>query len=272
MGHFFRFLVSKVFIINLLLAIILVGGGIYATLRYLDDYTNHDELLKVPNLNDKHISEVDDLLESATGFTAIVTDSVYKIGTRGGTVLEQTPKADKTVKQGRKIYLTLAASKPPQIAMPKLVDRSLRQATSLMETYGLELGELIYKPDMCTNCILEQQINGKKIEAGERIRRGSTIDLVVGQGLGTELTPVPYLVDFTAEMAENLLQSKSLNLGALLFDETVETAEDSANAKVYKQMPFYSQAPSVRMGTSVDLFLTLDTNKVVFTVNPSDSI
>ena len=93
------------------------------------------------------------------------------------------------------------------------------------------------------------------------------------QGLGNELTDVPYLFEFTVDMAQALLQSKSLNLGALLYDETVETAEDSLNAIVYKQMPFYSEAPSVRMGTSIDLFLTTDTNKVVHTVKePQDTL
>jgi len=162
---------------------------------------------------------------------------------------------------------------PSKITMPNLVDQSLRQATSLMETYGLEIGKLTYKPDLCVNCILKQSIDGEKIEAGERIRKGSVIDLTVGQGLGNELIDVPYLVDFTAEMAQDLLQSKSLNLGALLYDGSVKTAKDSAQAKVYRQLPHYSSGPTVRMGTSVDLFLTLDTNRVIHTVKePKDTL
>jgi eukaryotic-like serine/threonine-protein kinase len=157
--------------------------------------------------------------------------------------------------------------------MPKLVDRSLRQATSILETYGLEVGELVYKPDMCMNCILEQKLDGEDIEAGTRIRKGSVIDLVVGQGLGSVLVEVPYLLEFNTQMATNLLQSKSLNIGAALFDETVITAEDSINAVVYKQLPPFSQVPAARMGAAVDLFLTLDTNKVVHSVIPAlDSI
>lgn len=273
MGHFFRFLFSKTFIINLLIAFALLAGGLYAVLSYLDDYTRHDNILKVPNLVKMHISEVEELLQEDTKFSYEISDSIYEKGVKGGMVIEQSPVAEKLVKQGRRIYLTVAAYEPPKITMPNLVDQSLRQATSLMETYGIQIGKLTYKPDLCTNCILEQTINGEKVEAGSKIRRGSIVDLIVGQGLGNELTQVPYLVDFTADMAQALLQSKSLNLGALLYDETVETAEDSINAKVYKQLPFYSEEPSVRMGTSIDLFLTLDTNKVVHTVKePKDSL
>ena len=272
MLHFFRFLVSKTFIINLLIAIILIVGGLAAILYYIDDYTLHGKELKIPNLVNQTQAEVNQILSDNKNFSAQINDSMYIKGKKPGIVLEQIPKAETTVKQGRKIYLTVASSTPIKIAMPDFVDMSLRQATSLMETYGLEVGELIYKSDLCINCILEQTLEGKKLEKGDKIRRGSKIDLVVGQGLGNELTPVPYLIDMTKDMAEDILKSKSLNLGGLLFDESVLTKEDSMNAKVYKQMPFYSANPILRMGTSVDLFLTLDTNRIQHNVNPTDSI
>ena len=273
MGHFFRFLVSKVFWINLLIAIILVLGGLYATLAYLDSYTKHGEELEVPEFVGLHITETDLAITDRGSLLTEISDSIFIKGKMGGTVIEQHPKAGKQVKQGRTVYLTVAANQPSKIKMPKLVDRSLRQATSILETYGLEVGELVYKPDMCMNCILEQKLEGEDIEAGTRIRKGSTIDLVVGQGLGSVLVEVPYLLEFNIEMATNLLQSKSLNIGAALFDETVINAEDSMNAVVYKQLPPFSQVPTTRMGAAVDLFLTLDTNKVVHSVIPAlDSI
>ena len=273
MNHFFRFLVSKVFWINLMVAILLVSGGLYATLVYLDNYTKHGEELEVPDFVGLHITETDLVITDKESFFTEISDSIFIKGKIGGTVIEQHPLAGMQVKQGRTIYLTVAANQPAKIMMPKLVDRSLRQATSILETYGLELGELVYKPDMCTNCILQQRLEGAEIAEGTRIRKGRAIDLVVGQGLGSVLVEVPYLLDFKIEMATNLLQSKSLNLGALLFDETIKTAEDSITAVVYKQLPPFSQVPTTRMGAAVDLFLTLDTNKVVHSVIPAlDSI
>jgi hypothetical protein len=44
------------------------------------------------------------------------------------------------------------------------------------------------------------------------------------------------------------------------------------HARVYKQIPFPTDEPSINMGSAVDLFLTVDTNRVVHTVNPSDSL
>jgi hypothetical protein len=73
-------------------------------------------------------------------------------------------------------------------------------------------------------------------------------------------------------MAEELLKTQYLNVGSLIYDETVSTAEDTADAKVYKYQPFYSEEPILPMGSSVDLFLTADTNRIVHTVTLQDSI
>lgn len=272
MVHFLKFLFSKVFIINLLIAIVLLGGGLYFTLEYLDDYTLHGQTLEVPNLEGKEFEGLSEIINGKE-FTPILSDSIYLKGIESGTVVDQDPKAGKTVKQGRKLYLTVAAKQPPKVTMPELVDLSLRQATSLMETYGLQVGELIYRPDFCENCILEQKINDEPVEAGARIDGASTIDLVVGQGLSSEMTPVPSLIGVTHEQAKLLLTNSFLNSGGADFDETIITAEDSANAIVYRQLPEYSEEePTVQMGSTVFIYLTTDTNKVNYPVNPTDTL
>jgi len=272
MLHLLRFLVSKVFLINLLIALLILIGGIVGVLHYLDDYTLHSKTIEVPNLVDAHISAADSLVAGENDFSAIIADSVYQKGKKAGFVVEQNPQAGTTVKPGRKIYLTISTSEPPKVSMPNLVDMSLRQATSLLETFGLEIGELTYEPDLCKNCILEQHINGKEIEQGERVERGIKVDLIVGAGLGNELTTVPFLIGITSQMAEDVLKSKSLNIGGILYDETVETKEDTIMARVSRQIPMHSEAPTVRMGSAVDIFLTVDTNKIKYTVIPTDSI
>ena len=269
MLNVFRFLISKTFLLNLLIALLLLSGGLYATMRYLDSFTLHGKTILVPNLIGHNISEADSLLMENSEFSTSVSDSIYEKGIKAGKILEQNPSANTTVKQGRKIYLTVASSDAPKIAMPNLVDMSLRQATSLMETFGLTMGELSYQPNLCVNCILAQKIEGVDVEAGDKVSKGETVDFVVGQGLGNELATVPYLIDFSLDMAKEFLTSKALNIGSVIYDpETVLTSEDSTNARVYKQIPAYSENPTVRMGSSVDLFLTADTNSIQHSVNP----
>jgi beta-lactam-binding protein with PASTA domain len=262
MGDFFRFLFSRYFLINLIIALLLISGLIYFSLRYLKDYTLHGKTLEVPELIGKHLTEAAEGIDG-NQYKLLVLDSLYKQGVAANTILEQNPDPGAIVKPGRKIYLTLAATAPPQVTMPELIDLSLRQATALMETYGLEPGKLIYTPDICTNCILEQQYKGKQIEGGTKIARGSVIDLVVGEGLSVELVQVPYVLELTAHMANEVLKTHSLNIGSLNYDETVVNSLDSVNAIIYRQNPQYSDEPSVNMGSSVDLFLTTDSTKVV---------
>lgn len=271
MIHFLKFLFSKAFIINLLIAVVLLGGGLYLTLNYLDDFTLHGQTLEVPNLEGKDFESLVEVLDP-NEFMPMLSDSIYLRGVKSGSVVDQDPKPGKMVKQGRKIYLTVAAKQSPKVTMPDLLV-SLRQATSLMETYGLEVGELIYRPDICVNCVLEQRVNGKVVEAGTKINGGSAIDLVVGQGLSKELTAVPYLIGNPLEGAKLLLTNVYLNIGGAQFDETIENAEDTLNAVVYKQTPSHTDGePTVQMGSSVYLYLTTDTNKVPFYVNSSDTL
>jgi beta-lactam-binding protein with PASTA domain len=271
MIHFLKFLFSKTFILNLIVAGVILAGGLYATLWYLDDYTLHGQYIEVPDLEGKYLDHLDSTLNK-NEFTPILSDSIYLSGMPPRSIVDQEPRPGKTVKQGRKIYLTIASQQPPKVTMPNLVDLSLRQATSLMETYGLQVGELTYRPDLCVNCILEQHNNGNPVIAGDKVLGAATIDLVVGQGLSNELTPVPYLIGMSKELSSTMLVNSFINLGVAQFDETVITAEDTLNAQVYKQMPFYSDEPSVQMGSSVNLYLTMDTNKVIHTVNPTDSL
>lgn len=268
--HLIKFLFSKVFVINLIIALSLIAGGLLFTMNYLDDYTLHDFSLEVPNCQGMPIALADSLV-SENDFTAVISDSIYLEDKKGGIVIEQDPAPGKKVKQGRKIYMTITSMAPPQIAMPNLVDMSLRQAISLMETYGLVIGELTYEPDPCTNCVLAQKREEEDIEEGTKINKGATIDLVLGQGLSKELTPIPYLLGINYEMATNVLKTHYLNTGNPNYDQTVETKEDSINARVYKQIPTYSEEPSLQMGSTVDLYLTMDTNNIVHTVNPEEN-
>lgn len=243
-----------------MLAIALFSGAVYLILEYLEDYTLHGQAISVPDYQNQIWS--DTLGQSNSDFDLIIADSVYKKGAEKNLILDQDPAPMTTVKKGRKIYVTVSSANPPSISMPKLVDLSLRQAVSLLDIYGLQIGELTYRPDNCINCILEQKINDEEITAGRKLQKGSKVDLVVGQGYSDKKVSVPSLINLNLELANLYLKEYALNVGAITYREELETAEDSAKAKVFKQFPKYSEEPSVFMGSSVDLYLTIDTNNI----------
>ena len=71
---------------------------------------------------------------------------------------------------------------PDMVAVPNMIDLSLRQATALLESRGLSVGTITYRPDRFHNVVLDQTYRGLRIAPGEKVRKGSYINLVVSRG------------------------------------------------------------------------------------------
>jgi beta-lactam-binding protein with PASTA domain len=177
-------------------------------------------------------------------------------------VAEQNPKPGFKVKKWRNIALTINAFRPEMVAMPDLVDLPLRQAIAFIESTGLVMGTLRYKPDLSINVVLSQLHNGREIAASDSIQKGSVIDLVLGKGLSNQRTPVPDLVGMRLDPARERIYSTALNLGTYIYDNTIRSAEDSLNAFVYKQNPEFREDATLQLGSSVYLWMTMDSLKL----------
>jgi len=256
-----RFLFSRVFWINVLAAIVLSVLLIYGAILYLDKYTLHGESIAVPDFTGFHLTELDDFMGDKE-LSYVIMDSVYDVKKPRGVVIDQTPLPDSRVKPNRKIYLTVNSILPPMVKFPLLNDLTLRQAKARLETYGLLIDSLIYKPSECTQCIIGALYEGEPIEQGASIPKGKEVSLIVGGGESDESISVPHLYGRTQIEVEEWLIEKGLNLGLARFDETVETTEDSVNARVYQQIPAYGPNAFINLGRSIDVFLTADSTKV----------
>lgn len=233
----------------------------YGTLRYLDYYTLHGEEITVPELIGMDKNDLKEYLtEKNLKFNII--DSSFVLDLPKGSVLGQNPTPLSKVKKNRTIYITINASNPPSVPLPLLTDKSLRQAKSIIENVGLKLGQLIYVPDQCVNCVLAQRINNRELRKDTLIPKGTVIDLVLGQGLSDEKILVPLLINLTREEAIEKLKSAFLNIGAEVYDDSVFDDEDSASARVYAQYPSYDIESWIQMGSSVDVEFTMNKNKI----------
>jgi beta-lactam-binding protein with PASTA domain len=163
----------------------------------LGTYTHHGETAEVPDFKGKSIS---DLRAFVTGKNVgyLIIDSIYDPKEKPGIVIKQDPEAKSLVKHNRIIYLYVTSTQPPQMAMPKLVDRSTRQAVFMIESYGLKVGKITEISGDCKGCVLKQYFNGKEIEPGAAIKKGSKIDLEVGRK-DDYSTPVDSLSDGVTE-------------------------------------------------------------------------
>lgn len=246
-------LLKHILIITAIYALIIWG-----VLQWLKRFTQHGITVKVPELAGKTPKELKDL-EATLDLEFIINDSVYVFDQKKGTVIDQNPSAGSEVKQNRKVYVTINAFKPPTIKMPKLIDFSLRQATAVLETYGLVVGNLKYEPDFAKDAVLKQLYHGREIKPGEAVMQESKIDLVLGDGLKGEKVNLPDVIGLSRKEAVNKIAENSLSIGSEVYDKSVE---DTSKAIVYRQFPQYSSDTKVNLGRAIDLFYTQDVSKI----------
>jgi beta-lactam-binding protein with PASTA domain len=253
---FRKFITSRVFGLNILLAAIVTILLIWLTLYLLSKYTNHGESFPTPDFYGLEQDGVE-LLSTRMEVRYLVNDSIYDIAYKPGTVIDQSPQSGHYIKRGRKIYLTIAAHNPEYISLPKLTDVSLRQARLQIEASGLVVGDVVFRPSEFNNLVLEQKIGGVVVSAGETVPKGTVIELIVGKTSVDKKTMVPDLSGYNIENARKAIFEKSLSVGAVIYDGSVVVKEDSLNARVWKQSPSPEKNGGVELGTSVDLWLSL---------------
>jgi beta-lactam-binding protein with PASTA domain len=256
-----NFLLSKVFLKNLGLAVIIIVGLVMVLLIWLNFYTRHGQARPIPDFYGLTMEQTARLAKKSR-LKYQVIDSVYTSLVPRGCVAEQNPKPGFKVKKWRNVVLTINAYNPEMVAMPNLVDLPIRQAIALIASTGLEMGELRYRPDLSIDIVIEQHYNGKNITEGDSLQKGSVIDLVLGKGLSNQRTSVPDLTGMALEPARRKILISSLNLGTYIYDNTIINGKDSLNAFVYKQNPEYKEESNLQMGSAIYLWLTVDSAKL----------
>jgi eukaryotic-like serine/threonine-protein kinase len=260
-----NFLLSKVFVKNLGLAIVIVVGLIMILLIWFNIYTRHGQARPVPDFYGLTMEQTVKLAKKSK-LRIQVMDSVYTTLVQRGCIAEQNPKPGFKVKKWRRIVLTVNAFNPEMVAAPNLVGLPIRQASAVLESTGLEVGKRSYVPDLSVDFVIKQLYKGKEVMEGDSIQKGSIIDLVLGKGLSNERTIVPNLIGMKLENAKNTLLYTSLNLGTFIYDSTITNIDDTLNAFVFKQNPEYRESAKLQLGSAVYLWLTVDSAKL-----PSDS-
>ncbi|MGB5941348.1 MAG: PASTA domain-containing protein [Leeuwenhoekiella sp.] len=185
---FLRFLFSKTFLLQLFLALVVLALLIFSVLYWLKSSTNHDQRIAVPDLSKMSLNLADQELAKADLKYIVIDSSNYNPDFPKFSVIEQTPKPGKFVKENRKIYLVLNPSGFKKIEIPELVGRTKRQAEPTLKALGFEIGNIDYRDYVAEDEVLELRHDGKTIKAGDRLEKTAVIDLVLGNGK-TRYTP-----------------------------------------------------------------------------------
>ena len=250
----FKFITHRPLWVNLLGGIIISLILFFIFIFSLNWFTHHDQSKTVPQVMGKSFEEAKDLLEKA-GFEVQIQDSIYVDTTKPRQVLKQIPEADELVKVNRTVYLTINRAVPPMIEMPNIVGYSYRSAEMALKNSNLRAGDTTFKPDFAKNAVLEQLYKGSPIKPGTRIQMGSTIDMVLGDGVGDRQFVVPALIGMTYCDAKSRLQAAGVSFGVII----ANGVQDTCNAYIYKQSPerFDDEKKFryIRSGQLIDIWL-----------------
>lgn len=227
---------------------------------WLKIYTNHGQKLSMPDYEEQSlVSAIEDAKEKS--FDIIVTDSIHDLDHSGGIILSQNPSPNATVKEGRKIYVTVSkykADRIPLAELPSLYGGIYSSWVDMIEGYGLKTRILDYKYDPGPeNSILEVLYNGEVIinKEGKRrnfyIEKGGTLEFILAKSSGG-ITDVPNLVCAQYSAAEFLADSYRLIIEVVEMEESIAEIED---AYVVRQIP-PANSGKLLMNDTIQVFLS----------------
>ena len=141
---FIKFLFTRVFIKQLLIAGITLSTCVILILFWLKSTTNHGQKIEVPNLDRLSLDMAEEKLAELDLRFVVLDSSNYNPNFPKYSVIEQIPEAGEFVKENRKIYLTLNRSGYVFLEVPNVIGKTRRQAAPTLVSMGFKIGKIEY--------------------------------------------------------------------------------------------------------------------------------
>lgn len=220
----------------------------------------------MPDLRGAYLEEAEMILKKNELYPQVI-DSVYTREKELGTVVDQIPAPNSTMKPNRPVYLIINSRQVRTIKFPDVSDYSSRQATAMLQASGIEIESVQYIPSLYRDLVLDVKYKGETIEPGTEIPEGDAVVLIVGNGLGDEEVAVPNVRGLTLDVARKELMNFYFTLGAVNYD--VEPQEEGVSYFIYRQYPVAGR--KVPSGTRVDVWLSADPSSLQVLSSDTDA-
>ena len=178
----FKYLTSRTFFIQVFIAISIVVVFTFLVIQFLDFRTNHGQEIKVPDLAKMKLETAEEKLNELDLEVFLLDTVEFNADFPPFTILEQDPKAGSLVKDGRKVYVKLNAGEFTDITIPEFKDKTFRQISATVKSLTLKEGKITYKPHIAKDIVLQIYQNGRRLRAGDKVKKNSTLDFVLGDG------------------------------------------------------------------------------------------
>jgi beta-lactam-binding protein with PASTA domain len=183
---FFKFLITKEFLKQLLYAGLALIVFVFLLLWWMSITTNHNQKIEVPNLAKLSIDKVEDVLNELDLRYEVLDSANFNPDYPRFTIIEQIPQPGKFVKEDRKIYLTINPSGYQKIKVPEVLGITSRQAKPTLLNMGFQIGKVSTRPHISDH-VLEMRYKGEELTPGVEIPKTSVIDIIVGDGTKNRL-------------------------------------------------------------------------------------
>ncbi|MDT7827849.1 PASTA domain-containing protein [Pricia sp. S334] len=182
MRNFFNFLRSKVFLVQLGLALLVLILIVFMALRWLKSSTNHGEFVEVPDFSKMSVPDMRKAVEEADLRYEVLDSANFNPDYPRFSIIEQDPPAGNKVKENRKIYFWVNPSGYKQVTVPNIIQVTQRNATSMLRAVGLDVQRVTYVDELGKDMVYEIKHKGKYIKPGDKLPKTSKIELVCGNG------------------------------------------------------------------------------------------
>ena len=183
MRDLWAFLKSKALLLNILAVGLVTILVVVAVLQWLKTSTHHGEFIEVPNLAKLSVIEMRDVIEKADLRYEVLDSANFNPEYPRFSIIEQNPPAGNKVKRHRKIYVTVNPSGYKKVTVPKIIQVTRRNATSMLRAVGLDVERVTYIDQLGKDMVYYVKYKGKRINEGDKVPKTSKIELICGNGI-----------------------------------------------------------------------------------------
>ncbi|MEZ4701879.1 MAG: PASTA domain-containing protein [Rhodothermales bacterium] len=245
-------LTNKYFGIGLFGLIVLIGSGYFVFDKMLmPSIVGHQDQILVPDVSEMPVEQAEATL-TQMNLEPRVESSRFNPKLPRDVVVDQSPRPNRTVKPGRRIYLTINSGSTPSVTVPDVEGISQVEALNRLAAAGLRAEPSDIRPDSIPHPH-RGTITKQYPSAGTTLEEGSRVRLWYSTGLGDRFVVVPDLQGLTVREARQLLLARRLRSVVMGAPDD----DDTASMTVIKQG--YQAGTRLKEGHEIRLFVQTET-------------
>ena len=196
-------------ILLVILAAILVGGGIFAYNKLNEFFNRSGGVVIVPDFRGLHTSEI--MKMKPSGIEVVTREQKHDDRQPKGHVIAQYPEPGTPVKPGKQVLITVSLGLQ-KVSVPDLIGKSMREVNVKLMNSQLILGNSAY---VYSDTVPPDRIVGQSPLSSEEYGVNKNVDLLISLGKKSITLPLPNLIGTNLDAAKTKIKSWGFNVGRI---------------------------------------------------------